>query len=71
MMPTQRYRRPWALRDSRIPTIFPAVISFPPQEPSQPWWREVRLVNLEAKVVRLLAVSAIVLAMLAFLLRRR
>ena len=70
MMPTQKYRRPWVLRDTRIPKIVLPPRVFPPYEPSQPWWREVSFIGFEAGFVRLLAVSAIVLAMLAFLLRR-
>ena len=69
-MPTQKYRRPWVLRDTRIPNIVPPPRVFPPYEPSQPWWRELRVIGFEARFDRLLAVSAIVLAMLAFLLRR-
>jgi hypothetical protein len=70
MMPAQWYRRPWVLRDTRVPNIVLPERIFPPYEPSQPWWREVRGITLEVKLIRLLAVSAIVLAMLAFLLRR-
>jgi hypothetical protein len=70
MMPTQRYRRPWVIRDTRTPNIVLPQRIFPRYEQSQPWWREVRLVAFEAKLVRLLAMSAIVIAMLAFLLRR-
>ena len=71
MMPAQGHRRSWLLRDTRIPKKFLPERILPPYEPSQLRWRDVRLVALEAKLVRLLAVSAIVMAMLAFLLRRR
>jgi len=59
------------LRDARNSKLFLPGRSFPPYEPSQPGGRNVRLVAFQARIVRLLAVSAVVLAMLAFLLRRR
>ena len=70
MMPAQRYRRPWVLRDTRIPKVVLPQRVFPPYEPSTSWWREARVVAFEARIVRLLALSAIALAMLVFLLRR-
>jgi hypothetical protein len=70
MTPTQKYRRPWVLRDTRIPKIVLPPRVFPPYEPSQPWWREFRAIGFEARFDRLLTASAIVLAILAFLLRR-
>jgi len=71
MLPTHKYNRPRMLRDARNSKLFLPGRSFPPYEPSQPGGRNVRLVAFQARIVRLLAVSAVVLAMLAFLLRRR
>jgi len=72
MIPTKRYHRPRMLRDARNSKLFLPGRSFPPYEPSQPaGGRDFRLVAFQARIVRLLAVSAVVLAMLAFLLRRR
>jgi hypothetical protein len=71
MMPTQGYRRPRVLRDARDSKLFLPGRSFPFYESSQPGWREIRLVTFQARLVRLLAVSALVLAMLALLLFRR
>jgi hypothetical protein len=70
MMPTQRYRRPWVLRDTRVPKIVLPQRTFPPYQPQSSWWREARIIEFDARIARLLAVSAIVLAILVFLLRR-
>ena len=70
MLPTHKYNRPRILHDARNSKLFHPGRSFPFYEPSRPGGREARIVAFQARIVRLLAVSAVVLAMLTFLLRR-
>ena len=69
--PTENYRRPWVVRDPRIPKIVIPARSFTPSlTPKHPWWKSCRRIvhdTLASGLPSVIAVAAVTLGLLLLL----